>query len=110
MNPVHPFEWALIYADGSLFKRVCRGRVRTVSQAPPNPIAMRVSCGVGYFRIAAPERIKSVVARARVAPPIGSPSASVIEHWRFGFMSDEGFVGMIFNSDGTIEKRPHVAQ
>lgn len=105
-NPVYPFEWSLVYADGSMFHRKENGRARTTRQAPERPVALRIFGRGGAFDIVAPPDTDSVVVRARVVRPMGDSRTGTVSHWRFGFMNYAGFVGAVLHPSGRIEKFP----
>lgn len=105
-NPVYPYEWAVHYHGGGVFKRVCRGHVRTSAAVPLVGIRrLRVTGpGVGVVDVAPPPGpVLGLVLRATIVGQLGAGAAACgVARWTFGFRDAAGVWGIILDPAGRL--------
>lgn len=105
-NPVFPFEWALVYADGFRFPRHLEGRDRTTADAPRGDriLALEVIGPDVREAILPAGQIEAIVVRARVVREMQELKHGLIGGWIFGFLGRGLFNGITIDAVGRVRR------
>ena len=104
-NPVYPYEWAVVYTSGALFKRVCFDKVRTSRDAPLHGIAALRITGpsLGIVEIPAPPGpVRRIVIAATIVGHLGAAARPGVAAWRFGLEDPAGVWGIVLDPAGRV--------